>query len=201
MIRKPTSLYEAGRSSTLLKVKTFHDAEALVVGHTAGAGKHKGRLGALECVLSNGKAFSVGTGLSDAERDAPPPIGTVISFRYQELTPDGIPRFPSYLGVRDDVAWPPGEAVTASSPPAGEAACVPTTAPPLASAAGGTARMFTKGELVWEISLDGASCTERQRRGLAVKSSTASFSGFAAAWREADARIATKLADGWTEID
>ncbi|MFP2930196.1 DNA ligase [Pyxidicoccus sp. 3LG] len=104
MLRKPGSRYEAGRSHTLLKVKTFKDDEARVVGHVAGAGRHKGRLGALEVELRNGKRFSVGTGLSDAEREAPPPVGTVITFRYQELSDDGVPRFPSYVGVRIDAA-------------------------------------------------------------------------------------------------
>ncbi|WP_163997772.1 DNA ligase [Pyxidicoccus caerfyrddinensis] len=102
MLRKPGSSYEAGRSHTLLKVKSFKDDEARVVGHVAGAGRHKGRLGALEVELRNGKRFSVGTGLSDAEREAPPAIGTVITFRYQELSDDGVPRFPSYVGVRID---------------------------------------------------------------------------------------------------
>ncbi len=102
MLRRPGSRYEVGRSSSLLKVKTFHDAEARVVGHAPGAGKHKGRLGALEVVLADGTRFSVGTGLSDDERRAPPPIGSVITFRYQELSEDGVPRFPSYVGVRID---------------------------------------------------------------------------------------------------
>jgi hypothetical protein len=35
MLRQPGSQYEAGRSSTLLKVKTFHDAEARVIDHVA----------------------------------------------------------------------------------------------------------------------------------------------------------------------
>src|SRR5205085_10981202 len=39
MLRQPGSKYVAGRSTTLLKVKSFHDAEALVVGHQAGAGR------------------------------------------------------------------------------------------------------------------------------------------------------------------
>lgn len=47
MLRKPGSLYEGKRSSTLLKVKSFYDAEALVVGHEPGKGKHKGFCGAL----------------------------------------------------------------------------------------------------------------------------------------------------------
>ena len=107
MLRRPGSRYESGRSSSLLKVKTFHDAEAIVVAHLPGAGRHKGSLGALECDLPDGTRFSVGTGLSDAERRSPPPIGSVITFRYQELSTDGVPRFPSYIGVRDDFAWPP----------------------------------------------------------------------------------------------
>lgn len=102
MIQKPGSAYESGRSSTLLKVKTFHDTAAVVVGYSAGAGRHKGRLGALECTLPDGTRFSVGTGFSDAERKDPPPIGSVITFRYQELTPDGVPRFPSYVRLCAD---------------------------------------------------------------------------------------------------
>lgn len=104
MLRQPGSRYEAGRSHTLLKVKSFKDDEARVVGHLPGAGKHKGRLGALEVELRDGTRFSVGTGLSDQERGNPPPVGTIITFRYQELSNDGVPRFPSYVGVRIDAA-------------------------------------------------------------------------------------------------
>lgn len=106
MLRKPRSRYEVGRSTTLLKVKTFHDAEAKVIGHLAGAGRHKGRLGALRVVTPGGVEFSVGTGLSDAERRDPPAIGAIITYRYQELTDIGVPRFPSYVGERHDFAWP-----------------------------------------------------------------------------------------------
>jgi DNA ligase-1 len=97
MLREPGSLYEAGRSSTLLKVKTFHDAEAIVIGHEPGAGRHKGRLGALTVRLPSGIVFSVGTGFSDKERANPPPVGSTVTFRYQELSDAGVPRFPSYL--------------------------------------------------------------------------------------------------------
>ncbi len=110
MLRQPASDYVAGRSTTLLKVKSFLDTEARVIGHTKGAGRHKGRLGALEVELANGKRFSVGTGLSDAEREAPPAVGSIVGVRYQELSDDGVPRFPTYLGVRDDVAWHSGAA-------------------------------------------------------------------------------------------
>ncbi len=115
MLRRPGSRYEVGRSSSLLKVKTFHDAEARVVGHAPGAGKHKGRLGALEVELADGTRFSVGTGLSDDERRAPPPIGSVITFRYQELSEDGVPRFPSYVGVRIDAEVVPAKEAAAKA--------------------------------------------------------------------------------------
>src|SRR5205807_1941316 len=82
----PTPLDGEGRSTTLLKVKTFRDAEARVVEHQPGAGRHKGRLGALGVELPDGTRFAVGTGFSDAERDDPPPLGSVITFRYQELS-------------------------------------------------------------------------------------------------------------------
>lgn len=106
MMRRPGSHYEVGRSHSLLKVKTFHDAEAIVVGHQPGTGKHKGRLGALLVQMPNGTGFAVGTGLSDAERNSPPPIGSIITYRYQELSDGGVPRFPSYVGVRHDFKWP-----------------------------------------------------------------------------------------------
>lgn len=102
MLRQPASKYEVGRSSTLLKVKRFHDAEAVVISHQAGKGKHKGKLGALTVQLPNGVEFSVGTGFSDKERASPPRIGAKITFRYQELSDAGVPRFPSFVRVCPD---------------------------------------------------------------------------------------------------
>ena len=102
MVRQPKSRYEAGRSNTLLKVKSFHDTEARVLGHVAGLGRHKGRLGALLVELPDGTKFNVGTGFSDVERENPPAIGSIITFRYQELSNSGTPRFPSYIGERID---------------------------------------------------------------------------------------------------
>ncbi len=107
MLRQPGSRYESGRSHTLLKVKSWKDDEARVIAHLPGEGKHKGKLGAVVVELANGITFSVGTGFSEKERKAPPPIGAVITFRYQELSDGGVPRFPTYVGVRDDVTFEP----------------------------------------------------------------------------------------------
>lgn len=101
MIRKAGSQYEVGRSYSLLKVKSFFDCEATVTGHLPGKGKHKGVLGSLECKLPSGISFSVGSGLSDAIRRSPPQVGSIITVRYQELSKDGVPRFPTFVSVRD----------------------------------------------------------------------------------------------------
>jgi DNA ligase-1 len=114
MLRQPGSLYEAGRSSTLLKVKTFHDAEGKVVEHLPGKGRHTGRLGAVVVELPTGLTFSVGTGFSDTERQSPPAIGSTITYRYQEMTDRGVPRFPSFVRMRTVGAAP----TVAVSPPA-----------------------------------------------------------------------------------
>jgi DNA ligase-1 len=105
MLRSATAPHRGGRSSDLLKVKSFHDDEALVLDHEAGKGKYQGQVGSLVCITRQGARFKVGSGLVDAMRgykQAPQP-GTVITFKYFELTKDGIPRFPTFLRVRPDV--------------------------------------------------------------------------------------------------
>jgi DNA ligase-1 len=102
MLRQPESAYEARRSPTLLKVKPYDDAEATVIAHEPGKGKFAGKLGALRVRSEDGKEFSIGSGLTDADRESPPPVGTVITYRFRGLTAKGLPRFPSYLRVRRD---------------------------------------------------------------------------------------------------
>ena len=103
MIRQPGSLYVATRSSTLLKVKPFKDAEGVVVGHEPGKGRHKGRLGGIVVRTANGKEFNVGTGFTDDERRNPPKIGSVVTYRFTELTDGGtgVPKCASFVSVRD----------------------------------------------------------------------------------------------------
>lgn len=97
MLREPGSLYEVGRSYTLLKVKSMYDAEAIVVRYEAGKGKHKGKMGAIWAKFPNGVEFKIGTGFSDAVRANPPKIGSTITFQYTELLKSGKPRFSGYL--------------------------------------------------------------------------------------------------------
>lgn len=43
--------------------------------------------------------FKIGSGFSDKDRASPPPIGTIITYKYYGLTKKGLPRFPVFLRV------------------------------------------------------------------------------------------------------
>ena len=101
MLHRDDAVYETGRSSALLKVTPWQDAEATVVDHLPGQGKYIGMVGALRMELPDGRRFALGSGLTDALRRNPPPAGALITYRYRELTPNGMPRFPRYLRVRE----------------------------------------------------------------------------------------------------
>jgi DNA ligase 1 len=102
VLRQPGSTYEPRRSATLLQVKPYDDAEATVVAYEPGNGKYNGKLGSLRVRTDDGREFSIGTGLTDAQRNSPPPVGTVITYRFRGLTAKGMPRFPSFLRIRRD---------------------------------------------------------------------------------------------------
>ena len=93
----------SGRSDVLLKLKVVQDAEGVVVGHVPGKGKFEGMLGALEVQAASGQRFKLGTGLSDAQRQNPPAIGTTVTYTYRDVTPVGKPRFASFLRVHEEV--------------------------------------------------------------------------------------------------
>ncbi len=202
MLRRPGSRYEVGRSSSLLKVKSFHDAEARVVEHLAGAGRHKGRLGALLVEMPDGTRFSVGTGLSDDERESPPPIGALITYRYQELSNDGVPRFPSYVGVRHDADWPASPAgqvhktKVAPKPPAAAATPVSSVQTRRFELTEGASSKF------WEIEVRGAEHTVRFGRiGTQGQSRTKAFASAEAASRDAEQLIEEKTRKGYVAAD
>ncbi len=103
IVRKPDALYTAGRSSEILKVKNYQDAEATVVAHLPGKGRNRGRLGALLVELVDGTQFKIGSGFNDSVRKTPPPIGTIITFKHYGTYQSGVPKFPSFLRIRSDV--------------------------------------------------------------------------------------------------
>lgn len=102
MLHHHNARYRAGRSDHLRKYKPHDDAEARVVGYTAGQGKYAGQVGALLVIGADGMRFRLGSGLSDADRARPPPLGSRVTYRYNGLTAKGTPRFARYLRVRHD---------------------------------------------------------------------------------------------------
>lgn len=97
MLHRADALYRAGRSNDLLKVKPYLDAEARVIAYLPGKGRLEGMLGALLVEEGNGLRFRLGTGFTDAQRRSPPPIGSLVTFKYHGRTARGLPRFPSFL--------------------------------------------------------------------------------------------------------
>ena len=106
MVRNRTGAYAIGkRSANLQKVKTFLDDEYEIVGFSEATGNDAGTV-VWECQTPNGNRFSVRPrGTREARRDyfenGDDYIGQFLTVRYQELTDDGVPRFPVGISIRD----------------------------------------------------------------------------------------------------
>ena len=100
VLHRDNALWSPGRSDALLKLKLHADDEARVVAHLPGKGRNQGRLGALLLEMPDGKRFALGTGFTDAQRNDPPALGSVVTYRYRDLSPKGLPRSASFVRVR-----------------------------------------------------------------------------------------------------
>jgi DNA ligase-1 len=128
VIRNPMASWTPKRHKGLLKFKPFSDAESTVTGFTTGRETDKGSrlLGRIGALITNydGKRLEL-AGLTDAEReftnqeavewarsnpgqDAPEWVdgkqfkkGQSVTFKYRELTDDGIPKEARYWRRRD----------------------------------------------------------------------------------------------------
>ncbi|MDG6881878.1 DNA ligase [Phocoenobacter uteri] len=101
VIRNPKSPYIKGRSAQILKFKAVYDDECTVISHHIGKGKYKDKMGSLSCQNEYG-TFKIGSGFSDKERENPPQIGTLITYKYRGFTSKGKPRFATYWRIRQD---------------------------------------------------------------------------------------------------
>jgi DNA ligase-1 len=101
MLHRADALWQPGRTDALFKLKPELDEEGRVVGHQAGQGRLAGQTGALLLQMPSGQRFALGSGLSDALRRNPPPVGAWVTYRYRDRTPSGLPRFASFLRVRE----------------------------------------------------------------------------------------------------
>jgi ATP-dependent DNA ligase len=95
-------MYKDGRSNDLIKYKKFMDDEFQVVNHH----ESKTNIPVFECKTSDGKLFSVMMAESmenkqEKMKNISDYYGKWLTVKYQELSKDGIPRFPIGISFRD----------------------------------------------------------------------------------------------------
>ncbi|OOF44162.1 DNA ligase [Rodentibacter trehalosifermentans] len=100
VVRNPHASYEKKRSAHILKLKTAYDEECTVIAHHKGKGQFENVMGSLTCQNHRGE-FKIGSGFNLNERENPPSIGSVITYKYRGVTSSGKPRFATYWRVRE----------------------------------------------------------------------------------------------------
>lgn len=104
-ILRTDSLYENKRSKSLLKHKSFVDAEFKILGVEEGKGNLSGKVGRLNFEI-NGKPFDAAVNgdweyIERLWHSREGLVGKMATVKYFELTEDGIPRFPKVIAIRD----------------------------------------------------------------------------------------------------
>jgi len=111
MLKNPKGLYKDGRSKDLLKLKSCIYDDAKIIGYKEGNGRNAGRVGSFIVEYFKeieGKdplrmEFNI-SGMNDELRNNPPPIDTIITFKYYDFTSEkenAKPRQPIFLRIRD----------------------------------------------------------------------------------------------------
>jgi DNA ligase 1 len=104
MVRIPNSMYENKRSKYLLKYKEFMDEEFVIKEVVEGSGNRSGMAGKLIVIDKNGNEFGAGIkGGEDYYKELLEKkdelVGKLATIRYQNLSEDGIPRFPVAINI------------------------------------------------------------------------------------------------------
>ena len=100
--------YEFKRTDSLMKIKDMLSQDCVVHQIVPGRGKYKNVMGAIKVIQEDGQTLcEVGTGFTDQMREdfkinAEEIEGQTVEIKYQELTPDGVMRFPVFMRFRDD---------------------------------------------------------------------------------------------------
>ena len=97
ILKNPNLDYFTGRNENILKVKKFYDEEGLVIGLNY---SKEGKFKSLKLKLENGIIFNLGGGFSKMQKENPPKIGDIVTFKYYDLTKNDKPKFASFLRVR-----------------------------------------------------------------------------------------------------
>ena len=98
--------YENKRSKTLLKRKDFQDAEYTILGWKEGIGNRAGTIGHLNFETDDGVTFKSNVKgnfeyVADLLKQGDSLIGKEATIKFFQLTPDGVPRFPYVIAIRD----------------------------------------------------------------------------------------------------
>lgn len=107
MVRLDTK-YEQKRTKNLLKYKEFKDAEYEILNVVEGVGNRSGGAGAIVCKNRDGSTFNSNIKGSREfckqmllKKDEY--IGQIATIQFFNLTVDGVPRFPYFIGLRNDI--------------------------------------------------------------------------------------------------
>ena len=97
ILKNPNLDYFTGRNENILKVKKFYDEEGLVIALNY---SKEGKFKSLKLKLENGIIFNLGGGFSNMQKENPPKIGDIVTFKYYDLTKNNKPKFASFLRIR-----------------------------------------------------------------------------------------------------
>ena len=100
VVRKVNAPYESGRSNNILKLKKMKDSECEILSINEGKGRFKGLMGSVTCKdIYTKESFKIGSGFDIKMRKNPPKIGTIITYKFQNLTNNNKPRFPVFMRI------------------------------------------------------------------------------------------------------
>ncbi|ANV98719.1 DNA ligase [Helicobacter enhydrae] len=101
VLRDKHTPYYTKRNKLAMKMKKFQDKECKILSYIKGEGRFQNQVGALLC-QDDQKIFKIGSGMSDEFRKNPPPIGTIITYKYFGFTKNGVPKYPTMLRIYPD---------------------------------------------------------------------------------------------------
>ena len=103
MVAQPDMKWDnsTSRLKTLCKLKGRYTVKGICINTLEGTGKYSNMIGSLVIELDSNISVSVGSGLSDHERQTGSFIGKVIEIEYEQLSKDGIPLQPTFVSIRE----------------------------------------------------------------------------------------------------
>lgn len=101
VVRQKEAPYSTGRNKHSMKCKSYQDRECKIIQYIQGNGKFQNKVGSFSC-QDGEKIIKIGSGMDESFRTNPPPLGTIITYKFFGLTKKGNPRFPTFLKIWDE---------------------------------------------------------------------------------------------------